>query len=105
MVMNKILMPTPRRVGVAETKAELSRILREAADGPLVIHNRGRDVAVLLGIEEYQRIVGNDNVRGTSMAELLQGIDELKSRFGGGAELEPKPIDYVPGDPFMARRR
>lgn len=101
--MKKTLGQSGRRVGVAEAKADLSRVLREAPEGPIVIHNRGRDVAVVLGIEEYERIVSNDHARGSSMQELLRGIEELKSRFGGGAELDAKPIEYEPTDPFRTR--
>jgi prevent-host-death family protein len=104
MVMKKHLVRS-RRVGVAEAKAELSRVLRDTASGPTVIHSRGRDVAVVLGIEEYERLVANDHAQSGTMAELLEDIAALKRRFGGGAALDVDRVDYEPPDPFSARRR
>ena len=39
-----------RRLGVAEAKSKLSEVLREAAQGPTVIHSRGRDLVVVLAL-------------------------------------------------------
>src|SRR5437667_18316 len=48
MVMNwdTSFAPTARRMSVAQVKAHLSAVLREAASHPTISHNRGRDVAV-----------------------------------------------------------
>ena len=61
MHKNVVLMQTPvsrrhRRLGVAEAKMRLSELLRDAAAGPTVIHSRGRDVAVVLAVEDYDRL-------------------------------------------------
>ena len=42
------------RWNVARAKASLSELLRAAADSPQEIENRGRPVAVVLGIDEYR---------------------------------------------------
>ena len=49
MVMKRHTTVVPLRVGVAEAKAGLSRLLRGVDQQPVVIHNRGRDVARLVG--------------------------------------------------------
>jgi prevent-host-death family protein len=46
----------PRRVSVADAKARLSLLIREVEERPTVIQNRGRDVAVLVGLAEYERV-------------------------------------------------
>ena len=38
----------------AEAKSKLSEVLREAAQGPTVIHSRGKDLAVVLAMEDYE---------------------------------------------------
>jgi prevent-host-death family protein len=42
----------PRRLRVAEAKAKLSEAIRSVRSGPSIIHNRGRDVAVLIDVEQ-----------------------------------------------------
>jgi prevent-host-death family protein len=49
--------PGGNRMGVADAKARLSAVLRRVADGPVVAHSRDRDVAVVLGVEDYDRLV------------------------------------------------
>ena len=74
-----------RRLGIAEAKARLSAVLRDGAPGATVIHNRGRDVAVLLPIAEYQtlRARAERDVRGG--AGFLARLEVLKARLGGSA--------------------
>jgi prevent-host-death family protein len=43
-----------RRWNVAEAKAKLSEVLSQASREPQVIENRGREVAVVLSIQDYQ---------------------------------------------------
>ena len=92
-----------RRLGVAEAKAKWSEVLREAAQGPTVIHSRGKDLAVVLAIEDYERLSAGEQV-GTGGAAFLQRIEALKQRHGGGVDFEPARLDYVPSDPFAPRR-
>jgi len=39
---------------IASAKAEFSRVVGEAAKRPQVISNRGKPVAVVVGIDEYE---------------------------------------------------
>lgn len=89
-----------RRLGVAEAKSKLSEVLRDVAEGPTVIHSRGRDLAVVLAMEDYERLTAGQSQR-TSSAELLRRIETLKQRYGGGVDdFEPTRLDFVPIDPF-----
>lgn len=92
---------SPRRVGVAEAKSKLSEVLRDAAKGPTIIHSRGRDIAVLLAIEEYEQLVAeHPGGPGTGMA-FLNRIDAVKRRHGGGvSRFDPAPMKYQAVDPF-----
>ena len=99
MVMRK----SSARYSVAQAKAHLSEVLREAAEGPAVIHNRGRDVAVLLSIGDYQRLRSDAGVR--PMTRWLARVGEWRRRTGG-VEFEPEPMAFKPADVrFGARRR
>ena len=93
------------RLSVAEAKARLSEVLRNVDAGPTVIHNRGRDAAVVLGMAEYERLVAAAGDGATAMAAFLRDVDGLKARLGGGAELEVERASLTPQDPFGAVRR
>jgi len=107
--MMKSLHPSPartRRLGVAEAKSKLSEVLREAASGPTIIHSRGRDVVVVLAIEEYERLMADQQPPATGGASFLQRVEDLKYRHGGGvSDFEPARLDFVPTDPFARKRR
>lgn len=99
---------SPRRLGVAEAKATLSEALREVGLGPTIIHNRGRDLAVLLDIEEYERLLADSRDRPQDGARFLERVDALKRHLGGGVErFEPPLLRLAPQDPFepAPRRR
>ena len=108
MVMIKdrqTLAQRTRRLGVAEAKSKLSEVLREAARGPLVIHSRGRDLAVVLAIEEYERLTADQQPPGTGGAEFLERVEALKQRHGGGvSDFVPAPFHFVPAEPFARRK-
>jgi prevent-host-death family protein len=90
-----------RRLGVAEAKSKLSEVLRDAAQGPLVIHSRGRDLAVVLGMEEYERLTSGQQPARAGGSEFLQRVEALKLRHDGGVDdFEPARLDFVPVDPF-----
>lgn len=95
-----------RRLGVAEAKSKLSEALREVAEGPTIIHSRGRDLAVLLDIEEYGRLLA-DSGRGVSSGALfLERVVALKDELGGGVDgFEPEPMRFVPRESFEPRQR
>ena len=107
MVMKKgasMDSPRPRRIGVAEAKSKLSEVLREAAQGPTVIHSRGRDLAVVLAVEDYDRLTA-DQLPRAGGAAFLQRVEALKQRHGGGvSDFEPSRLDLVPAEPFSRRR-
>lgn len=45
-----------RRVPVTEAKKRLAAILRDSQRAPLVIQRRGRDIAVVISISDYERL-------------------------------------------------
>ena len=92
-----------RRLGVAEAKSRWSEVLREAAQGPTVIHSRGKDLAVVLAIEDYERLAAGEQVR-TGGAAFLQRVEALKQRYGGGVDFEPARLDLMPYEPFAGNR-
>lgn len=87
MVM-KVTSTRPRRVGIAEAKARLSEVVADAQRGPVVIQNRGRDVAVVLGADAYEELA---EPRVSVAGALLAEIERLKHRYGGGVDdFEPR---------------
>jgi prevent-host-death family protein len=78
-----------RRWNVASAKARLSRLIEEARREPQVIENRGREVAVVLGIEEYRRVEGVESR--SAPAERLSGFLRFSEqlRREGGARITP----------------
>jgi prevent-host-death family protein len=98
MVMTK---PTsPRRLSVSEAKAMLSDAVRAAAEGPVVIHSRGRDVAALVSMQSFSDLQQG----GRAGARFLSAVAELKRRHGGGAVLELERARIRPNDPFASTR-
>jgi prevent-host-death family protein len=99
------LPPRPQRLGVAEAKSRLSELLRHTADGPTIIHSRGRDVAVVLAIEDYDRLVAEHDVGSGGGAQFLERVEILKQRHGGGVEdFAPAPMVFQPVDPFARKK-
>jgi len=99
--------PAPRksrRLGVAEAKSKLSDVLRQAPNGPTIIHSRGKDLAVVLAIEDYERLMAGQRPGETGGAAFLRRVDELKHRHGEGVDdFEPARLDIVPAQPFARR--
>jgi prevent-host-death family protein len=95
-----------RRLGVAETKAKLSEVLRSLERGPVIIHARGRDLGALVDVETFQRLAahdaGPDRPGGSA---FLDAVEALRRRHRGVASFDPKPAVIRPQDPFRARRR
>jgi prevent-host-death family protein len=99
------VFPRTRRLGVAEAKSKLSEVLREAAEGPTVIHNRGRDLVVVLAVEDYERLTADHHLRRSGGAAFLQRVEALKQRHGGGvSDFEPARLDFVPAEPFARKK-
>lgn len=93
-----------RRLGVAEAKGKLSEVLREAAQGPTVIHSRGRDLAVVLAVEDYERLLADQKAPKAGGAAFLQRVEALKQRHGGVGDFESPGIEFVPSEPFARKR-
>ena len=99
----KAVVDTTRRVGVAEAKARLSEVLRESMDGPVVIHNRGHDQAVVISNDEFRRLQAAHPAGGG--AAFLARIDAIKDRMGGGVDhFEPGHLGWKPAAAFDDER-
>jgi prevent-host-death family protein len=97
-----MLSQRTRRLGVAEAKGKLSEVLRDTAQGPLVIHSRGRDIAVVLAVEEYERLTADQQSSRAGGSAFLQRVEALKLRHDGGvSDFEPARLDFAPVDPFV----
>lgn len=95
-----------RRLGVAEAKSQLSAVLRDASEGPTIIHSRGRDLAVLLAIEDYERLVADQEVSRGGGAAFLERVEALKKQHGGGVDdFTPDRLSFAPVDPFARKVR
>ena len=98
----------PRRLSVAEAKTKLSEALRSIRSGPSIIHNRGRDVAVLIDVEQYEQLIAEQRAAHaqTPAKSFLDRLEQIKRLLGGGADgFEPLRIDYRPRNPFSSRAR
>ena len=81
-----------KRLGVSEARSKLSEVLREAAKGPTIIHSRGRDLVVVLAIEDYERLTSERASPEPGGAAFLKRVEALKQRHGGGvSDFEPAP--------------
>ncbi len=64
-----------QRYSIAAAKDQLPRLVREAEGGaPIEITRRGRPVAVLLSLAEYQRLAA-------AQPSLWQGIREFRAEY------------------------
>ena len=96
----------PRRIGVADAKSRLSELLRHAAAGPTIIHSRGRDLAVVLAVEDYDRLAAERTAARGGGAGFLERVERLKERHGGGTEdFRPARLEITPSDPFARPSR
>lgn len=83
---------------VAEAKARLSELLNETPKAPQVIENRGREVAVVLSMDEYQRLQRykaqtEPQVR---MNEFLAFSARLREEGGAALALSPRVTRLSP---------
>lgn len=77
---------------VAQAKASLSRLLTEAEKLPQVIEKRGKPVAVVISMEDYQQALGDPadaSVRLGRWRAFLRASRELRAK-GGVALSLPK---------------
>jgi len=93
------------RMGVAEAKARFSELLRNARNAPILIHNRGEEIAVVVDAAEWNRLQRLDGLAPTAGARLLARIAEIKEREGGGVDgFEPVRAEIQAADPFAKAR-
>lgn len=94
----------PLRVGVADAKARLAEIVREAPERRTIIQRRGKDVAVVIGVDELQRMEAM--IEGRSGGErMLARVADWRERTGGVERFDPEPARFVPDEPFTRPRR
>jgi prevent-host-death family protein len=92
------------RVGVAEAKARFAELVAGVDQRRTIIQRRGKDVAVVIGIEELARL--EEAGRGaTAGLRLLARLDEVKAVAGVALDFEPERIAYPLRDPFAAPAR
>ncbi|MDX2014077.1 MAG: type II toxin-antitoxin system Phd/YefM family antitoxin [Myxococcaceae bacterium] len=78
---------------VSEAKAKLSALLAKTRRGPQVIENRGEEVAVVLSVTEYQRLLALEaQPRKTPMQAYLESLEQLRSRGDLSLELPPRRL-------------
>lgn len=98
--------PRTRRLGVAEAKSRLSEVLRDVAQRPAVIHSRGKDLAVVLAMEDYERLLASQQPTSAPGAAFLQRVEALKQRHGQSVEdFEPARLEIVPAELFPRARK
>jgi antitoxin (DNA-binding transcriptional repressor) of toxin-antitoxin stability system len=94
MVMKQPMSSAPIRVSVAQAKSQLSRLLRTVDRQPVVIHNRGRDVATLHGATRGPAA----EPPFVAFFERLEGLRRrLKMK---GVDFDPARVVIRPADPF-----
>lgn len=100
MVMKKnARMPAAGRirVSVAQAKSQLSSLLRNVEREPVVIHNRGRDVACLTSAES----AATSQVEATPFVTFFNRLEAIRKRVGlAGVTFAPVPAIIRPVDPF-----
>ncbi len=84
MVMNANIMTMLRRWNVAGAKAKLSTVINESRTAPQLIENRGRPVAVVVGIDRYQHYEEQE-AAAAGWRKFLELSEAL--RAGGGESL------------------
>jgi prevent-host-death family protein len=85
---SRSMRQAPRRLGVAEAKARFAELLRDSELGATVIHNRGRDVAVVLSMAEYDALAHGALPRTAAGPRLIQSLAEWRARS--------EPVDFQP---------
>ena len=80
---------TMRKWNVAEAKSNLSQVLDRARSEPQVIQRRGREIAVVISVEDYQRlrVLEGKVAPRERLAEFLRFSQQV--RRAGGAIIKP----------------
>lgn len=98
-----VMSTKTRHVGVAEAKAQFARIVHDASERRTIIQRRGRDVAVVLGIDELRRLerAGEGATEG---ARVLAAVARWREKTGGVEGFAPEPASLIPENPFLVVR-
>lgn len=94
------------RVGVAEAKARMAAIIRAAPRQRTIIQRRGKDAAVVIGIEELRRLEAA-GAGATAGARVLHRVAAWRERTGGFEvdETTFPRAEIVAHDPFAPEPR
>jgi prevent-host-death family protein len=89
-----------KKIRVTEAKAHLSELMARAGYGGerFVIERRGRPLAALVGVEDLERLEGE---QGSVSSRPLGAI----ALVGAWAEAEERDLDAVVAEIFAERRR
>lgn len=99
-----VMSSRAQRVGVAEAKARFAEVVGDVDKHRTIIQRRGKDVAVVIGIEDLARL--EEASRGSSAgARLLARLDRVKVAAGVPLDLEVERVDLAPRNPFSLGRR
>jgi prevent-host-death family protein len=82
-----------RRWSFSEAKRHFAEVLLSIEDNPVVIHRRGRDAAVILSIQAYERLRAKAEDR--PVAAWLARLEEWRRRTGG-IDFDPAPMVFEP---------
>jgi prevent-host-death family protein len=81
-----------RRISATEAKQRLAAVLDAAQREPVVIRRQNRDVAVVLSMEDYERM------RGANIAEFQRYSDEIARRAAARGLSEEKLVEILADD-------
>ncbi len=90
-----------RTWSVGQAKAELSLLLQRALSGPQIIRRRGKEIAVVVGVEEYRRVAdAADAAEPAARWKRFLGWAAEFRRTGGAAlrppSRTPRPSPFGP---------
>ncbi len=67
----------PEQFSIAEAKNKLTSLIHRVEDGtPVQFTRRGKPVAVLLSVQEYQRLTGNQKDFWEALVDFRESITE-----------------------------
>jgi prevent-host-death family protein len=68
---------------IVETKAKLSEVLKRANIEPQIIENRGEPIAVILSMEEFNRLsqIAGENKKSATMKDFLRLSKNLSKKI------------------------
>jgi prevent-host-death family protein len=68
---------------IVDTKAKLSEVIKRANVEPQIIENRGEPIAVILSMEEFNRLnkIAGENKKSATMKDFLQLSKRLSKKI------------------------